>query len=211
MLARWLTKRVEFSLGGQKWPLVFTHRALFFCEELTGMDMLTTSLVDSSATLIRALIFAALDCAGAKCSLPVVGEEINRVGISRARIALVTAWAASMVPVEPETKDSYAEHRPTWLDAWAIARQDLKLSDNEWLDMTPRQFAALQKARLKEMQREELLVGKIEAAVKNYSMRAPKKWVSPHDLMIHKFPKPTTPTFLSGEFILSQFKRLEDN
>ena len=203
MLAKWLTKRVEFSVRGQKWPLIFTHRALFICQEQTGLDMLTTNLQEPSAVMVRSLLFAALKCCGAEVTVGQVGEEINRTGLAKSRDSLIEAWGASMA--EPAAEESSPENtKPTWSDAWAIARQDLKLSDQEWLDMTPRMFAALQKTRFEQIQREELMAAKIESAVINYSMRAPKEWVSPGSLLIHK-PKESRPSRLSGEYILSQF------
>lgn len=95
----------------------------------------------------------------------------------------------------------------TWLEAWAIARHDLKLSDDEWFDMTPRQFRALQDARLEQLQREELLVGILAATFENFSMCAPKKPVSPEDFMLHKFPP--APELSIGEQIMGKIQKLK--
>lgn len=189
-LAEWLTKRVTFSMRGQKWPLVFTHRALFMCQELTGLDMIAVNLTNPSASLVRALLFAALDGAGANCTIKEVGQEVGRIGLASARRTLVAAWAASMA--EPGIEQHIADPGAPecgWMDAWSAAREELRLAADEWLDITPRMFAALQKSRLGTLQREEFLVGLVVATLQNFSMSPPKKPAKPESFMLHKLPE----------------------
>lgn len=207
MLRNWLTRRVEFSYEGCPWPLVFTHGALLRCEELTGTPMLKARLAQPSARLLRALLFVALREAGAPCTLEKAGEQITRKSIASVRATIIGAWAASMADPSPAAKEEAAssdpEHEFGWMQAWAYARVELGLTDEEWLAMTPRQFAALQQARIVQMQREELLIGIVASTVQNFSMGASKKPASPQDFMLHKLPE-----LPIGEQIMQQMRKL---
>src|ERR1700736_4856591 len=99
-IAEWLIRRVEFRVEEQSWPLIITHRALLLCESLTGVDMLGADLQDPSASLLRALLFAALSVAGATCSIEYVGSRITRSTLSEIQETVGSAWIASMP--EPE-------------------------------------------------------------------------------------------------------------
>lgn len=184
---------MNFFFEGRPWPLIFTHRALLACQDLTGVDMLSARLTDLSASMIRALLFAALEVAGAQCSIGDVGKAVVQSNIGKVKQALFSAWAASMADPEPNKSGGGETQEFTWLEAWAMAREELRLSDGEWLDMTPRQFRALQKVRLERLQREELLVGIIASTVENFSMCAPRKAVTPESFMLHKFPPKQNP------------------
>ena len=209
IIAELLTRRVEFSYEGRPWPLIFTHRALLKCETLTGLDMLQQSIGAPSASLLRALLFSALSCAGAHCSIQQIGRKINPRSIESVRHTVVEAWMASMA--EPEKDDDEEKdpeyHEPkkfTWLEAWAIADQDLDLTADEWLDMTPRQFRALQNVRVERLQREELLVGSLRATIENFSMGAPKVPSKADDFMLHKIKRPKIPI---GEQIMRTLQK----
>jgi hypothetical protein len=90
------------------------------------------------------------------------------------------------------------------MEAWSIAREELKLSDEEWLEYTPRMLHALRKRQIERMQREELLVGIISATTANFSFCAPDKPLSPETFMLHPFPpQPLKP--LTGEDIMAAF------
>jgi len=96
----------------------------------------------------------------------------------------------------------------TWLDAWAVARQELQLTDDEWLEMTPRQLHALRKRQLQQLQREELLVGIIAATSANYSFCRPDRPLSPEVFMLHKLPpQPLKP--VTGEDIMAAFAHIK--
>lgn len=209
-LVEWLTERVEYSIGGRAWPLIFTHRALLSCEKLTGVDMLAANMAAPSAVLLRGLLFSALSCIGCECSLGEVGRSITRGRLRSVRATVVQAWAASMPEPEPdEGQERGPAKKLTWMDAWAMAssRHGLGLSDDRWLDMTPRQVAALHKVRLEQMQREELLVGIISSTVENFSQCHPEKPVAAVDFMLHKFPAAETEQKITGEYIMAQMSK----
>jgi hypothetical protein len=210
IIAELLTRRVEFSYEGRPWPLIFTHRALLQCENLTALDMLQQTIGAPSASLLRALLFSALSCAGAHCSIKQIGQRISPRTIDSIRETVVKAWIASMAePEEDEDEEKpqeYDRKKFTWLEAWAIARYDLRLSDEEWLDMTPRQFRALQKARLEKMQREELMNGMLAATFENFSMGAPKTPSKADDFMLHKIKQPKVPI---GEQIFRSVEKVK--
>jgi hypothetical protein len=191
-LAQWLCPRVEFPFGGKHWPLVFTHRALLMTERSSGVDMLNADIREPSASLTRALLFSALSVAGADCTLTAVGKLTRLSNLPKIQVTLRQAWIASMPEVRKEREEKPAgspEPKLTWLEAWACAREQHCLTDDQWLDMTPRQFRALQDLRLEQMQREELLVGIIASTVETFSYFAPKKPQSPKDFMLHKLPE----------------------
>lgn len=104
-----LIKRVQVLLDGKEWPIVITHNVLIECEELTGMNVLTgdVNLLRPSAKLLRALLFLALQRAGAKYTIEEVGDLITPHNVVKLQEAILTAWAASMPG--PEEVD---EERP---------------------------------------------------------------------------------------------------
>lgn len=59
----------------------------------------------------------------------------------------------------------------------------LGLSDDEFFALTPRQFAALIKAKKEQLERNEALVGILAATIGNHSMNPPKKAYVPADFM----------------------------
>jgi hypothetical protein len=73
------------------------------------------------------------------------------------------------------------------MEAWAIARMDLGLAEDEWLGMTPRQVQALQEARLTGLQREEWLFGMVATEVANGSFYRRDKPVRPETFMLHPY------------------------
>lgn len=212
MLPEWLIPRVGFLYDGQSWPLLFTHRVLLACEQETRVDMLAANLADPSAGLLRALLFFALERAGAECTREQVGALITPRSLPRIRATLLAAWAASMPAPEPDRKNSASppekKRKLTWLDAWAEAtsRDGLGLSEEQWLDMTPRQTGALQKLRMDQMQREEMLVGILASTVANYGYCRPDKPRSAESFMIHPLPEAAEEP-VTGEYMMRQMKR----
>jgi hypothetical protein len=208
-IAQWLIRRVEFRIARQSWPILFTHRALLLCESLTGADMLGAAAADLSASMLRALLFSALSAGGAPCSIEDVGRRIAAIGVDAARDLAAEAWDACMPePTEP-SDDPEPEEPLTWLKAWGIARECHHLSDEEWLDMTPRQFAVLQGQRLQEMQRIELMAGVITATIQNFSMCHPETPASAEQFMLHKFPvrKKNEDAPVTGEDIMAEMAK----
>jgi hypothetical protein len=78
----------------------------------------------------------------------------------------------------------------TWLEAWSIARYDLGLSDDEWLEMTPRQLHALRLRQIERLQHLELLTGIIASVTANFSLMKPDPPLSAESFMVHKLPLP---------------------
>ena len=76
----------------------------------------------------------------------------------------------------------------SWLQLWSIGRYDLRLTDDEWLDMTPRQFHALQQRNIAELQHREHLTGILATVTANHSLLRPDPPVTPDSFMIHKPP-----------------------
>jgi hypothetical protein len=79
-----------------------------------------------------------------------------------------------------------------WLEAWSIARYDLRLTDDEWLDMTPRQLHALRLRQIEQLQHSELMPGMIASVTANFSMIKPEPPFSAESFMIHKLPGDAT-------------------
>lgn len=92
------------------------------------------------------------------------------------------------------------------MEAWSIARQELRLSDDEWLEMTPRMLHALRKHQIEQLQREELLVGIIASTSANFSFCKPEHPLSPELFMLHPFPQQPPPPPMTGEEIMAAFR-----
>ena len=189
MLAHQLTKRVEISNGTAKWRIAFTHRVLLEIEELTGMGAMQIHLADLSASLLRAVLFAVLREAGAKTSLKEAGEILRPGAMPKIRALLIDAWLASMPEIERDEEGQSSAGKTdeplTTLDAWAKARYDLLLSDDEWLSMTPRMLHALSKRRLESSRQFELMISVLCAHTVNHSFHAPKNSTAPRSYMLH--------------------------
>ena len=66
---------------------------------------------------------------------------------------------------------------------WSEARVTLRLSDEEFYALTPRQFAILRKFHGYEVRHRELLNGLVCSTTANYSMGAPEKPLKAADFM----------------------------
>jgi hypothetical protein len=208
-LPRAITGGALLSLGGRRWWLRITHGVLLACEEATGLDMLTAGaeLERPSVRLLRALLWAALQGAGAPWSEEDVGRQLPSLGaMHRAHLVVLEAWASSMPPAEQARAD-VAEFGPrkalTWLEAWALAHEDLRLASDEWRDMTPRQLHALRRAHLARLQREELLVGIVAATAANFGYRAPKRAMRAESFMLHPFEREEETGPVTGEMVMA--------
>jgi hypothetical protein len=70
-----------------------------------------------------------------------------------------------------------------------MARYDLGLSNDEWLDMTPRMVAALYKRHDERLYREELLTGIVAATTANTSFCRPEHGhLKPTDFLLRPQP-----------------------
>jgi hypothetical protein len=70
-----------------------------------------------------------------------------------------------------------------------VARYDLGLSSEEFFDCTPRQLEALVKRFERAQEHKDFMLAQNTAYTINFSMAAPKKPVSPRDLMPSEWNK----------------------
>lgn len=93
------------------------------------------------------------------------------------------------------------------MEYWAIARYDLALSDNDWLQMTPRQLVMIWRRRINEMRSIELMLSRLTAAVYNSGFVHPKTPFGDTDFMLHPLPKPPAePPELLGDAFIRKLK-----
>jgi hypothetical protein len=173
LLGARLSPLVQLDVGGALRPMLFTHRRLLLIEELTGIN--TLERVDLGELSARSIaIFITCAIGDENIGSRDVGRHINIRTIRQYRDALADAWKASMPEPRPARKKNEAPSKISfsWLKAWAEARADLDLGDEEWLDMTPRQVDALYRVRSRQRRRENILIGKLGAAIVNWSGRA---------------------------------------
>jgi hypothetical protein len=213
VLAHKLTKPVGISTGGARWRIAFTHRVLLEIEELTGMGAMQIHLANLSASLLRAVLFTVLREAGAKTSLKEAGEMLRPGSMPKTRALLIEAWIASMPETECEEGEPQSAVAPeplTTLDAWSKARFDLRLSDDEWLSMTPRMVHALSKRRLESSRQFELMISILCAHTVNHSFHAPKTATDPRSYMLHPWPdqRESGATKVTGETLFGVFAAL---
>jgi len=216
VLPECLHSPVFFAFQGKKWRLLFTHRVLLSCEALTGVDMLAANLGNPPAALVRALLFCALERAGAGCTIDLVGRLITARSLRSIRIVVLEAWRASMPdpkpapakPKDPKDSDGGPE-KLTWMKAWAeaVSQDGLGLSEEQWLEQTPRQTGALEDLLLEQRQREELLCGIIASTMANYGYRAPDKPRTSESFMLHPFAK-KKPGPVTGDDIQREMRKL---
>jgi len=105
-----LVQKVEILLDGKTWPIVITHNILIECEDLTGLNVLSgdANLVRPSAKLMRALLFLALQRAGAKYTIEEVGDFITPHNLVTIQRGILAAWAAAL-PAPDEVKGDPAD------------------------------------------------------------------------------------------------------
>jgi len=208
LIAHSLTKPVEISAGDRRWRIVFTHRVLLDLEEITGLDAMRVNLRNLSARMLRGVLFAALRDAGSPLSIEEAGAMLRPGAFEHIRGALIAGWVASFPDPDPDEDDAPpfdARAQPlTTLNAWAKARFDLRLSDEEWLAMTPRMLHALSLRNLDGMRQRELMLATLCAHTVNSSFHAPRSPTQPSSYMLHPWPEPE-PTPVYGETIMAAF------
>lgn len=74
--------------------------------------------------------------------------------------------------------------------------------------MTPRQLFALKRRKLFDMQREELMMSRLTAAVCNSGFARPKHPVEDTYFMLHPFPKPAAPAEMPGDALIKMLEAL---
>lgn len=198
-LTDWLIEKVTVNLGGQEWRLAITYRVLLECENLTGFDMLRTVdiLVNPTATSLRTLLTCILRRVDPGLSCWRVGSLLGPGDMPKVEEAIRKAYVASMPKPEKrrvrqkkkgETEETKPEPPMDWLQTRSAAHEELRLSADDWQDMTPLEFHALREAHVKALRQSELMIGQLIAAVKNHSMNPPKKWQQASDFVLHRLP-----------------------
>ena len=177
------------------------------------MGAMQVHLANLSAGLLRAVLFAVLREAGAATSITEAGEFLRPGAVPKIRALLIEAWTASMPEIDREEEGQPSTGDPveplTTLEAWAKARYDLRLSDDDWLSMTPRMVHALSKRRLEARRQFELMVAVLCSHTVNHSFHAPKNSTSPRSYMLHPWPeRESVNSQLSGETIIGAFADL---
>jgi hypothetical protein len=175
-LAQRLVPPVEVELAGERRALLYTNDALLRCQDLTGIDMLQPLRLGSiTARVLVALLWCGI---GQPVDLPIreLGSGIRPRATQALREAVRAAWIASMPEPKPRRAgkgDARDDGPQTWIRLWARARYELGLSDVEWLGMTSRQVSELYLVRAQQLKRENLLVGKLGAAIVNARVKKP--------------------------------------
>lgn len=192
-VAEYLIRNVQLRLGNESWRILFTHRVLIQADAKS---------FPLEAAPVRRLLWHALRSAGMNLSEKDAGALLAR-DFPRIHRVLLDAWTAAMPAPEAVAAEEPGDPID-WMEAWSIAKIDLKLTDSEWLDMTPRQIHVLSRAHFRGMQREEYLAGTIAAAAANFGGRGPKDPFSARDFMVHPYdepePPPVTEEHLRGIF-----------
>ena len=182
-------------MGGKVWPILFTHRVLLELENLTGCNIFKGELHFSSisAKLLRSVLFVILHAAGCPLSVEEIGKFLRPAKMMESRKLLVDAWNASLAPPEEEEEgDEPVDKKKKdfgWLEAWSVARLDLRLSDSEWLDMTPRMLHALMAHWKTRVQEHEFFFSRIASVVSFYGGRGPKEPLPEEHFMLHPLKK----------------------
>ncbi|MCU1326647.1 MAG: hypothetical protein JWN34_2017 [Bryobacterales bacterium] len=192
MLADLLIRPPVLTLAGAVWPILFDHAALLEIERLTGLDVLAgdLDLWQPNTKQLRAALWAALRRAGYTGTLNLIGSLMSALDLPEIRRQLIEGWIASMPEPDEEQDPDEEEGEPlkrSKLELWAEARFDLRLSDSEWLAMTPRQVDHLRRRQLAKIRHEELCAGITAAAVANFSGRL-TEGRGPDSFMLHPYP-----------------------
>jgi hypothetical protein len=204
-----LTRHVEVRLGEERYPIVFTHRVLLDIEAALNVSIVNGefNIAGMSAKALRTVLFVALSYSGVKYSAQEIGTKLGLRGFSAARQAVFDAWVAAMPEHEPGDSGGKRKTR-TWMEVWGNNRQQLGLSDQEWLDMTPRMAQCLDRARMDTVRQNELRLSRIASTVANYGFCRPQQPLADDHFMMHPYPKeePTDPP--TGEYIINQFSKI---
>lgn len=73
----------------------------------------------------------------------------------------------------------------TWPRLWSIARNDLRLSSEEWLDLTPKLVYELEHRHLEELQQYEMIGAIIAHTTAHFSASPPKSHIPIEKFMVH--------------------------
>lgn len=201
-IAEHLSVPVEIEIDGRRWRLLFTHAVLLAIERMAGLQVLASGIDfgSPSAKLFAASLWALLERAGASYSPEAAARLVTPRNALQIHRALLDAWNASM----PEPGEIGEGPCPTWLEAWAIARRTLRLSNQEWLDLTPRLLAALTREHLEQVRQGEFLLSRLTAVTANFGFRAPERAFREDRFMLHPWPEQEKKP-LTGEDLMRFF------
>lgn len=198
---------MEIEAGGVRWPIVFTYRVLLDVGKLTGLDPMTLHLGHLNAAMLRGTLFSVLREAGCPLSIEDAGALLDPAALTATETALYRAWAASFPDPEPLKPNGQPEITISTVEAWARARFDLGLSDEEWLAMTPRMLYALTERQIEDMRHREMMIAILCAVTVNSGFGGPKTSVKPDVFMQHPWPPEPEPPrrLVYGEEVLAAF------
>lgn len=202
-----LIQGAPLTLGGRVWRLLFTYGVLLDCQDAVGEDMLGSVdvIVSPDARKLRVVLWSLLSRLGFQGNLQSVGSLIGARDVERIFAAILQAYAASMPDPEPRSKAASTGKPMGWLDTWAAGRYELRLTDDDFEDMVPRQFHALRAAHVREMQHQELMFSRLTAYTINFSQRGVKRPLKESHFMMHEFAEPEKDKGpVTGESILAE-------
>jgi hypothetical protein len=205
-IAERLSPRVDLVFGGKRWRLLFPHSVLLDIEDVSGLSVWAGDVHPGrlSARVMRVVLWAALRRAGAAYSLSEVGSMLGLSSLGQVKESLAEAWEASMPEPDPQTGRGSSIR--SWMEAWAIAHEDLRMPSAEWLEATPRMVHALTRQRMENLRQRELMVSRVCSAVANFSMSAPKRPIPDTAWMIHPWPQEEE---LIGDTIMREMQRVK--
>lgn len=206
-----LVKPVVVILGGRRWPLLVTYRTLLECENATGVDMLRTMdlWVDLNAQQLRTLLWILLRRTDEHLSEWEAGSFLSPEMLHVLPGRILEAYRASMPPRRKRKQPKEDEREGDaasgvsmgWVETRAAARIELRLADDEWLDMTPLEFNAMRVVRVRMLHDSEYMMGQLIAAVKNHSMRPLKKPAMAGDFVMHRLPVDDSKPVGNGAYV----------
>ena len=206
-----LVRPVSLPFAGREWPLLITYGVLLASENHSGIDMLgnVSNLLMPTMLGLVSLLWAGLARAGCEWTPSQVADRIELGEIDRLNGALRQAFVASMPDPEKKRENKEPEDLPgkpmDRLEIWACARIELGLTNEEFTDLTPRQFHALRERQIQGLQREELMFSRLTAKVINFSQCRPKEPLRDDYFMLHKFD--SQPEEITGEFIMREMAK----
>jgi len=183
------------KLGELRWEVRFDHRTLLRLEKATGVDVLGGGfdVLRPCARSLRSLIQTTMRPLQDGEVIP-WGQLIPSV-VRRLLEGFQTAWVRDMPLPEPKGKSPHpgVDEPPwTWMEAWANAREILRLTDEEWLAYTPRMVQTLSRLRREVIRQNEFMLAQIAANIVNFSPHPPKSPTKPESLMLHPWDLPET-------------------
>lgn len=212
-IAERLSPRHAISFAGRDWRVLFTNELLLRLEQATNEDILTKglNLRTPSALTLRTIVHEVLLHAGAECSPKDVGKLLSIGRIMEIRLTLFEAWQSSMP--DPEKRRGKGQQkqvkyeRLTWINAWARARLNLGISDQEWLELTPRLVHEMLREWMENRRELEVMFGLVIAHSTFYSGNYKGELPDPKSYMLHPWDD-SEGNVTVGEIAMREFSKL---